>query len=57
MIGGGISARGDSLFGPLRQHAEELIHLVPVPAIHPAGLGQDSGIIGALVLAETSGEG
>jgi hypothetical protein len=26
---------------------------VPVPAIVPAGLGQDSGIIGALVLAET----
>lgn len=53
VIGGGISARGESLFGPLRQQAAELIHLVPVPAILPAGLGQDSGIIGALVLAET----
>lgn len=53
VIGGGISARGDSLFIPLRQQAAELIHLVPVPAIRPAGLGQDSGLIGALVLAET----
>ena len=53
VIGGGISARGDAFFGPLRQQAAELIHLVPMPQILPAGLGQDSGIIGALVLAET----
>ena len=53
VIGGGIIARGEQLFGPLRRLAAENIHLVPVPAIVPAGLSQDSGIIGALVLAET----
>lgn len=57
VIGGGISARGDSFFDPLRRKATESIRLVPVPAIRPAGLGQDSGIIGAIVLAESLGEG
>ena len=54
VIGGGISARGEALFGPLHQKAAELIQLVAVPEIRPAGLGQDSGLIGALVLAETT---
>ncbi len=53
VIGGGLTARGDALFVPLRQQAVELIHLVPLPQILPAGLGEDSGLIGALILAET----
>jgi glucokinase len=53
VIGGGVTARGEQLFGPLRAKAAELIRLVPRPRIEPAGLGQDSGIIGAIVLAET----
>ena len=53
VIGGGVTARGEQLFGPLRAKAAELIFLVPRPRIEPAGLGQDSGIIGAIVLAET----
>jgi predicted NBD/HSP70 family sugar kinase len=57
VIGGGLTARGEAIFGPLRQKAAALIHLVPLPKILPAGLGQDSGIIGALVLAETLAEG
>ncbi len=52
VIGGGLIVRGDQIFAPLRRYANEFIHLVPVPAIVPAGLGQDSGLIGALVLAE-----
>ncbi len=53
VIGGGLIARGESLFGPLRRRAAEYIHLLPVPPIVPAGLRQDSGLIGAIVLAET----
>lgn len=53
VIGGGVIARGEALFGPLHRYAAAFIRLVPVPEIVPAGLGQDSGIIGAIVLAET----
>lgn len=53
VFGGGVSAQGEVLLGPLRRKAAELIHILPVPEIRVAGLGQDSGIIGALVLAET----
>lgn len=53
VFGGGVSARGERLFAPLRRRAAEMIRLVPVPTIRAAGLGQDSGIIGAIVLAET----
>jgi predicted NBD/HSP70 family sugar kinase len=56
VIGGGLTARGEAIFGPLRQKVAELVHLVPVPEILPAGLGQDSGIIGAIVLAESLGD-
>lgn len=57
VIGGGMTARGETIFGPLREKVAELVHLVPRPTILPAGLGQDSGIIGAIVLAETLGAG
>lgn len=53
VIGGGVIARGEALFEPMRRYAAEFTRLVPVPTIVPAGLGQDSGIIGAIVLAET----
>ncbi len=53
IIGGGVIARGEALFGPLRRLLHEYIFIVPIPRVVPAGLGQDSGIIGALVLAET----
>lgn len=53
VIGGGVIARGEALFGPLRRLLTEYIFILPVPRIAAAGLGQDSGIIGALVLAET----
>jgi predicted NBD/HSP70 family sugar kinase len=53
IIGGGLIARGEALFGPLRRFLHEYTFIVPIPRIAAAGLGQDSGIIGALVLAET----
>lgn len=51
-FGGGVTARGEAFFEPLRRQAAQLIHLGPLPRIVPSGLGLDSGIIGALVLAE-----
>lgn len=54
VLGGGVTARGEQLFAPLRRKAAELIRLVPLPRIEPAGLGQDSGLVGAIVLAERS---
>ena len=53
VIGGGMIARGEALFGPLRRFLRQNIFLVPIPRVVAAGLGQDSGIIGAIVLAET----
>ncbi|MGN6563174.1 MAG: ROK family protein [Thermomicrobiales bacterium] len=53
VIGGGVSTQGERLLAPLRRQCAELIRMVPVPAIRLAGLGQDSGLIGALALAET----
>lgn len=53
VIGGGMMVRGELIFAPMRRLAAEYTRLVPVPAIVPAGLGQDTGIIGAIVLAET----
>jgi predicted NBD/HSP70 family sugar kinase len=57
VFGGGVSAQGERLFGPVRRKAAELIRILPVPTIATAGLGQDSGLVGALVLAETMPEG
>ena len=53
VIGGGVIARGSQLFEPLRRYAADYTRLVPVPKIVPAGLDQDSGLLGAIVLAET----
>ena len=54
ILGGGITVRGDQLFVPLREQAAGMIRILPVPRIEPSGLGQDSGLVGALVLAETT---
>jgi glucokinase len=54
VIGGGVSQLGDLLFTPIRQTlADEIIH----PAysqnleVKPAELGDDAGLIGAMILA------
>ena len=56
VLGGGVTARGEQLFEPLRRKAAELVRLVPLPRIEPAGLGQDSGLVGAIVLADRRSE-
>lgn len=50
VLGGGIAAAGDVLFGPLNEQAKELTYgadLLGCPKAVPALLGNDAGIIGA----------
>ena len=50
VIGGGISAAGDALFGPLNAQLEDLTYgaeMTGYPVAIPATLGNDAGIIGA----------
>ena len=54
IIGGGVSRAGDILFEPIRKSIEEsVISEVYLDGLQvlPAGLGDDSGIMGALVLS------
>jgi len=56
VIGGGLVQKGDLLFAPLRRHTERLmadyLKLPPLDEyIVPAGLGQDSVLLGSLRLA------
>jgi glucokinase len=54
IIGGGVSRAGDILFDPIRKSLEESVisevYLDDLQ-IHPASLGDDSGLMGALVLS------
>jgi len=49
VICGGMIAAGDALFDPIRKTAKEMTFEVPFARaqIVPAGLGEDSGVIGA----------
>jgi glucokinase len=53
VIGGGVAQAGELLFGPVRERVRT--KAMPLTArgvrIEPAGLGQDAGLVGALVLA------
>jgi glucokinase len=54
IIGGGVSQLGDLLFTPIRKTlAEEIIHPAYIQDLKvvPAELGDDAGLIGAMVLA------
>ena len=54
IIGGGVSRAGDILFNPIRKSIEEsVISEVYLDGlqIHPAALGDNSGLMGALVLS------
>lgn len=67
LIGGGMSAEGEGLFGPLRekvgQLAAESIYGIHLPPIRAASLKNDAGIIGAAAITwgsaatHTIGEG
>lgn len=54
IIGGGVASAGELLFAPLRAQLPEFVSMVPLEkvAILPAELGEESGVCGALVLAE-----
>lgn len=53
VIGGGLGQAGDDLFPPLRQRLAGALTFQRVPALVPAEFGQDAGLVGAAVLADT----
>lgn len=54
IIGGGISLAGDILFEPLRRQIGQNVKMLPIEKVEilPAALGSESGIRGALILAQ-----
>ncbi len=59
ILGGGISRAGEPLFARVRAMAEQFVfahHLIGAPAIVPAQLGNDAGIVGAANLGQTLGQ-
>jgi glucokinase len=54
IIGGGISMAGDVLFDPLRKYIGQNVKMLPIENVKilPASLGSESGIYGALILAQ-----
>lgn len=52
VIGGGMTKHKSAFFVPLNKAVTKYLKEVPVVPIVPSGLGQDSGIIGALALAQ-----
>jgi glucokinase len=52
VIGGGMTRHKNLFFPPLEKFIKKHLHQVPPVPIVPAGLGQESGLIGALTLAE-----
>ncbi len=51
IVGGGLSEAGESLLTPLRAALAERLSFMPAPAIVPARLGGDAGLVGARRLA------
>ena len=56
VIGGGVSAAGELLLEPLRREIEKNVSMVPVEKVEilKASLGSESGVCGALMLAQTA---
>lgn len=54
VIGGGMTKHKEVFFAPLRKFLQKYLKEAPQIPIVPSGLGQDSGIIGALTLAQES---
>lgn len=57
VIGGGMTKHRDIFFEPVRKALSKYLKLVTQVEVVPAGLGQDSGLIGALELATQSYNG
>jgi glucokinase len=51
VVGGGLAAAGDALFGPLAQALAERLTFTPAPPLVPAALGADAGCHGAALAA------
>lgn len=54
ILGGGISMSGEILFEPLQRYLAENVHMLPIEKVKilPAALGSESGVCGALILAQ-----
>ena len=54
ILGGGISMSGEILFEPLQRYLAENVHMLPIENVRilPASLGGESGVCGALILAQ-----
>lgn len=51
IVGGGLSEAGEELLAPLRRALAARLSFMPLPAIVPARLGGDAGLVGARRLA------
>lgn len=51
VIGGGLSQAGDALFEPLRERVDALLSFHRRPALVPAMIGENAGLIGAALRA------
>lgn len=51
VIGGGLSQAGDALFSPLRERLDGYLTFQRRPALLPAEIGENAGLIGAALLA------
>jgi len=54
VIGGGMTRHKNLFFPPLEKFLKKHLHQIPAVPIVPSGLGQESGLIGAITLAESS---
>ena len=54
VIGGGLAQAGDALFLPLRERVDALLSFHPRPAILPAMIGENAGLIGAALRARAA---
>ena len=54
VIGGGMTTHREVFFPPLKKALQKYLTELPLVPVVPSGLGQDSGIIGALTLAQKS---
>lgn len=52
VIGGGLVHAGEHLFEPVTRHVDELLTVHRRPILRPAELGHESGMLGAILLAE-----
>jgi glucokinase len=59
IIGGGVSTAGEQLFAPLREQVRARVCMLPPDKINilQASLGGDSGVQGAVILAQAALEG